>query len=325
MKKIFIILFSAVFIAGCSSDKESGGGSDIDYSGEMREFVISISEYAKSEVPGFIIIPQNGVPLVTEDEEGDGDPASEYLAAIDGIGQEDLFYGYDNDDEATPADEREYLIDYLDIAKDRGKRILVIDYCSTHSKIDDSYAQNYAKGYISFAAQERDLNIVATYPAAPYNADNDDITTLADAKNFLYIINPENFTTKGSFLTAVVGTAYDVVLVDLFFNDEQLTAADIASLKTKTGGGTRLVIAYMSIGEAEDYRFYWQDSWDNDPPSWLDEENPDWEGNYKVKYWKSDWQEIIYGKSSSYLDKIIAAGFDGVYLDIIDAYEYFED
>ncbi len=81
----------------------------------------------------------------------------------------------------------------------------------------------------------------------------------------------------------------------------------------------------MSIGEAEDYRYYWQDSWINNPPNWLEDENPDWEGNYKVRYWDKDWQSIIYGNDNSYLKKIINAGFDGVYLDIIDAFEYFEN
>jgi len=43
-----------------------------------------------------------------------------------------------------------------------------------------------------------------------------------------------------------------------------------------------------------------------------------------VKYWNQEWQGIIYKNYDSYLDKITAAGFDGVYLDIIDAFEYFE-
>lgn len=53
-------------------------------------------------------------------------------------------------------------------------------------------------------------------------------------------------------------------------------------------------------------------------------ENPDWPGNYKVKYWNEDWQKLIYKNNDSYLNKISTAGFDGVYLDIIDAFEYFE-
>ena len=35
--------------------------------------------------------------------------------------------------------------------------------------------------------------------------------------------------------------------------------------------------------------------------------------------------QIIYGNNNSYLEKILDAGFDGVYLDIIDAFEYFEN
>ena len=113
--------------------------------------------------------------------------------------------------------------------------------------------------------------------------------------------------------------------MDYFFNDEEFTALDIITLKTKNNSGTRLVISYMSIGEAENYRYYWKDDWKNNPPNWLEHENPNWEGNYKVRYWHKEWQSIIYGNDNSYLKKIIDAGFDGVYLDIIDAFEYFEN
>lgn len=44
-----------------------------------------------------------------------------------------------------------------------------------------------------------------------------------------------------------------------------------------------------------------------------------------VRYWEEDWQSVIYGSDGSYLRKILNAGFDGVYLDIIDAFEYFEE
>ena len=74
-----------------------------------------------------------------------------------------------------------------------------------------------------------------------------------------------------------------------------------------------------------EYRYYWQPSWKHRKPLWLAAENPEWKGNYKVKYWSAQWKRIIYGGAGSYVDRIIAAGFDGVYLDIIDAFEYFEE
>lgn len=315
----YISLLSILLLTMCSS-----GNGDPDYRGEMRQFVQNISLYAKQSDPDFIVIPQNGATLATLDGEADGEPAADYLNAIDGQGQEDLFYGYNNDDEATPSPETDYLIPFLDLEKSYSKQILAIDYCWTNSKIDDSYAQNNAKGYISFAAQDRALNMVATYPAVPYDSNTNNITALGDAKNFLYIINPENFASKTAFITAVDSTNYDAVIIDAFYNDTLLTSSDVNALKTKPAGNSRLVIAYMSIGEAENYRYYWQSSWSASPPAWLDDENPDWEGNYKVRYWYSSWQDIIYGNDSSYLKKILDAGFDGVYLDIIDAFEYYE-
>ena len=41
-----------------------------------------------------------------------------------------------------------------------------------------------------------------------------------------------------------------------FFNVDKLYKT-IEELKIKNNGGKRLVITYLSIGEAEDYRFYW--------------------------------------------------------------------
>ncbi|HUY00559.1 MAG TPA: endo alpha-1,4 polygalactosaminidase, partial [Candidatus Deferrimicrobium sp.] len=143
-------------------------------------------------------------------------------------------------------------------------------------------------------------------------------------QNFLYLINPSSFPNKTAFLDAIRATNYDLVLIDLFYEEEQLNQTEVASLKVKANGGARLVIAYMSIGEAEDYRYYWQSAWTTNPPSWVEEENPDWPGNYKVRYWDPDWQSIIYGNNESYVKKILDVGFNGVYLDIIDAFEYFE-
>lgn len=122
----------------------------------------------------------------------------------------------------------------------------------------------------------------------------------------------------------------DLVVVDYAADGSDETAftpADVARMTSRPGGGNKLLISYMSIGEAEDYRFYWNAAWKKPKtrPAWLDDENPDWEGNYKVRYWDPDWQRVIMGSSNGYLDRIIAAGFDGVYLDIIDAFEYWRD
>lgn len=296
-----------------------------NYRQDMRNFVQGISAYAKGIKTDFIVIPQNGHELLTEDGEKKGTPAAEYLNAINGVGREDLFYGYDEDNVPTPASERNYMLAFMDIAESNSVDVLVTDYCSTQSYMDDSYNQSNTRGYISFAADHRELDNIPAYPPNPFNVNTLNITSLAEAMNFLYLINPGLYSDKDAFLNAIRDTDYDIFIIDLFYDDPKaLTASEISSLKVKANGSTRLIIAYMSIGEAENYRYYWQSKWEANPPSWLVEENPDWPGNYKVRYWDKNWQNIIYGNDDSYLKKILDAGFDGVYLDIIDAYEYFE-
>ena len=324
MKAKVYFLVGILFLISCSDDEETPDYGDVDFRQEMRDFVIGISQYAKAEDADFVIIPQNGQELVSLNGEEDGSPSTTYLSAIDGVGREDLFYGYDDDNVATPESEKDYMVSFLDICENNDVEVLTTDYCWTESKMDDSYVQNAAKAYISFAAPDRELNVIPDYPATPYNVNTSDISTLSEAKNFLYLLNPDAFATKQAFIDALSETNYDAIIIDCFFDEVLLTASDIIQLKVKKNGGLRLVISYMSIGEAEDYRFYWQTAWNSTKPEWIEAENPDWEGNYKVRYWETDWQNIIYGNTAAYLDKILSSGFDGVYLDIIDAFEYFE-
>lgn len=298
---------------------------DIDFREEMRKFVIDLSAYAKNYDSDFIIIPQNGQELITDTGEGDGEPQTAYLEAIDATGRESMFYGYYDDDEATPEEDKQHLLGLCLTCEEHGVEVLAIDYCWTHEKMDDSYEVNETNGFISFAADERNLNNIPNYPAAPHNENSADITDISQAENFLYLINSEKFSDNQDFIDTVKETNYDVIVMDLCHNETPFTSDQIDQLKTKKDGGTRLVICYMSIGEAEDNRYYWDSSWKPGDPLWLDRENPDWKGNYKVRYWEPEWQDIIFGNDESYLKRIIDAGFDGVYLDIIDGFEYFEE
>lgn len=120
----------------------------------------------------------------------------------------------------------------------------------------------------------------------------------------------------------IAKTAFDLAVVSIAAagNSNEV----IPALK-ESEGGDKLILAYMSIGQAETYREYWQSEWADDPPAWLDEPDATWADDYWVRYWESEWQAIIYGTPESYLDKIMAMGFDGVYLDRVDAYQYFEE
>ena len=141
-----------------------------------------------------------------------------------------------------------------------------------------------------------------------------------DVDDYLYILQEIDLEEIGE-------TEFDLVILDYSLegdDESRFTFEEIARLKNSTGG--KLVLAYMSIGEAETYRWYWERKWDRngdgkpDPgaPSWLGPSNPEWPENYKVRYWEPEWKAVVY----DYMDRVVEAGFDGVYLDIIDAYEY---
>ncbi len=322
---LIVFSFLLIFVSNCKKEnKNNEPAINQQYRQEMRSFVQGISTWAKSIKPGFLIIPQNGVELVSQGVYDIGSPDINYIGAIDAIGQEDLFYGYVDDDIPTPSSERDYITTYLDMAKNLGVGILVTDYCSTPIRMDDSYYQNNLKGYISYAADHRELDNIPSHPLLPYNINTDTIDSISKTKNFLYLINPGQYSSKQDIINAIKTTNYDMIIMDCFFEGEEYTTSEINELKVKASGSTRLVVSYLSIGEAEDYRYYWDQNWITHPPEWLDQENNYWPGNYHVKYWEKQWQDIIFGNDNSYLKKIINSGFDGVYLDIIDGFEYYE-
>jgi cysteinyl-tRNA synthetase len=117
-------------------------------------------------------------------------------------------------------------------------------------------------------------------------------------------------------------TAYDLVVVSL---SAAGGSREVIEGLRQSPGGEKIVLCYMSIGQAEDYRFYWEREWYSNPPVWLDEADPDWAGDYWVRYWDPEWRAIIFGSPESYLDRILDLGFDGVYLDRVDAYVYYEE
>ena len=183
----------------------------------------------------------------------------------------------------------------------------------------------------------------------------------------------------------IAKSPYDLVVIDYSRDGSDkahFRPEEVAAMQRQAGGGRRILLAYLSIGEAEDYRAYWNKAWlepdladdkaqsyeakrdkldaekdqaeaRNDEravsrlekeldklaeelaalprrinsekaPPWLEEENPDWPSNFYVHFWEKGWQDLIFGNPDAFLDKILAAGFDGVYLDRVDAIYEFE-
>lgn len=326
MKKILCACVIGLITISCSNTEDVIlNPTDSFYRQKMRQFVIDLSQYSKSIKPQFKIIPQNGIQLCTIDGEITSVPSRNYLNAIDGISQEGLFYGYEIDDLATPQSISTYFKSYLNVSKNQGKTILITDYCASSLNVTNSYFENDQLGYVSFSANQRFLNSIPAFSNPIFHENNTAVTNLSDVKNFMLLLNFENFRSKADFINAITATNYDLVVMDLYFrNRTEFTISEINQIRNKANGGKRLVFSYVSIGEAEKYRYYWQPNWNTTPPSWLDSENPNWPGNYKVRYWEPEWQQIIYGNDASYVKKIMNSGFDGVYLDLVDAFWFYE-
>lgn len=280
---------------------------------KMKNFVVDIAQYARIQNPQFIVVPQNGVELAFNGLEINTGTDPSYINAINGLGIEALFYNKSLQKE----DER---INMLRILKN-SKTILSSELIKNDEDLINAYTKNNNEGFTCFVRQ--DINYHYTQiPSFIYNENSQTIYTLSDAKNYLYIINPENFTSKSDYLQALSETNYDLLLIDLFYNGEALNATEINSLKIKANGGSRLVLCYLNIGSAENYRYYWNENWNQKKPSWIKKRYAGYSDEFWVEFWHEDWQNIIYKNANSYLQKIINSSFDGVYLDNIEAYYF---
>ncbi|MCB1505352.1 MAG: endo alpha-1,4 polygalactosaminidase [Hyphomicrobiaceae bacterium] len=196
---------------------------------------------------------------------------------------------------------------------------------------------------------------------------------------------------QGFDLGVLVASPADILVLDESITGTSTgnsAAKILRKLQKKPDGSRRLVLAYMSIGEAEEYRSYWKPEWietaapeESEPdktaenattgkpgthtaeagedtkhadarqvphasgpggkapadatepeprpdrwpssaaPPWLGDENESWSGNFAVRYEHPDWQAIFLEGDKSYLARLIAEGFDGVYLDRVDAFD----
>ncbi|MCX7787720.1 MAG: endo alpha-1,4 polygalactosaminidase [Spirochaetes bacterium] len=126
-------------------------------------------------------------------------------------------------------------------------------------------------------------------------------------------------------LSGIERSAYDLVVMDYSKNGSEGTTWSSAEIRrVKESGSGKILLAYLSIGEAESHRSYWESSWIPGNPSWLGKEVSVTDGRprrFNVKYWSSEWQKVL----KNLLERMISQGFNGVLLDGCDAYIYWSD
>lgn len=112
-------------------------------------------------------------------------------------------------------------------------------------------------------------------------------------------------------LDQLAGSKFDLAIVELSRdgNSDWFRADEIAAVKA-TG---KQVLAYFEIGAIEEYRPEW-----SQVPADLKLGPVDgWPDEQYVKYWDERWWPIVQGR----IDRALAAGFTGCYLDMVVTYE----
>ncbi len=153
------------------------------------------------------------------------------------------------------------------------------------------------------------------------------VAALENVKTWMYQIQGLD---SSSALQKLATSDYDLLVLEPTNTVKESERFDVAGMvaQMKRSRPDRLVLAYIDIGEAEDYRSYWKSSWRKPKgnkrghPSFIVAEDPDdWSGNYPVNFWDRRWKKLMITGSNSALQNAIDAGFDGVYLDWVEAYD----
>lgn len=311
MKKIVLcgitILFTLLFSVtdGLAQDKKTKTAGK-----KMQNFIIEISSHAKKDKPDFLVIPQNAPELAYDECLPSNSMNLRFMNAIDGFGIEELFFDGD-----SIFDNYRYKM-LKEIVKT--KAVLVSEVIDNPKNVENAIRKNSEEGFVCFPRSKENYH----YSIIPeiHNENSQDISSIKDVQNYLYLINSKNFDSKKDFIDTINQTNFDLIIIDSYYLSFPFTDAEIESLKVKKNGGKRLVIAYMNIGAAENWRNYWKPEWKLGNPKWLKKPYEGYENEIFVEYWNPQWQKIILKDSDSYLQKIINANFDGVYLDNVEAF-----
>ena len=303
-KYILLLLFSMSYFSFSATNNV--------YKERMRDFIKELRSNTDKEK---IIITQNGNELYFKNGKIDND----FFPLTDGTTQESLYYGDPlRFNVPTAKGLKNELLELTVPIRKKGKPVFIINYGKGQKKRnflkkEDSKTKFVSELLPSFNADKLYQTI------EDYN--DEDINSLNEVKNFLCLLNPKDFSNIDEYYQALKNTNYDLLLIEVSHNNIFFTKEQIEELKIKHNGGKRIVIAYLSIGEAENYRVYWKKKWNKKKPNWIVKENESWEGNYIVKYWSPEWKNII----KEYKKKLDEIGVDGYLLDTVDSYQYFEE
>jgi cysteinyl-tRNA synthetase len=285
---------------------------------EMRSLVQGISSYARDRDPDFIVVVANGEDLAIDG----GRTAKGFLASIDGVAREDLYFGSGGLDIPTPWSRIESMASRLNVSKDAGKVVMAVDRCSQPGYIWDASKWAESMGFLYYASNTDDMDTIPDYPADPHGANRGNVSSLSQARNLVVLAATNGHDSRAEYLESLRQTNFDVLVIDAFYNKTPLTTQEVNSLRVKKDGGTRLVVAVVGLGQVDERQAVWKEQYVYQPPGWLGKDVTGEDGKHWVKYWEKDWRNVLFKSEGSWLDQVLDLGFDGVYLLGGDAHKF---
>lgn len=304
-------------------------GKLTDFREEMRNLITNIAKFARSQNPGFVIMTHNGLGLLEKIDEVDKRkvfPARGYMLTLDAIMQDGLHYGHEAFGKPTGKEAKAEFDRLLDLVKRNRIKLLTVDFTKDRKAVDEVLRQSQSKGYLPFVAHKplAELNSLPPYPSRPFLENGNHILSMDKAKNYIYLTDSTAFGLEVEFALEMHDTNYDMLVVDVFHGRKPFSRRAIETLKYKKLGSRRLVLARMDIGTAASYRYYWKPGWQSGSPSWITAPYPTDPDRFFVEYWRPEWHKLLYGDPKSFTYGLIAQGYDGVVLESVEAYRFFE-
>lgn len=213
------------------------------------------------------------------------------------------------------------LVYAVDALRRQGRSILSIENCKTQKDVDAAYKGAERDRVLSYAAIN-DEDLTHLQKGHPRGENAQPVIAITGARNWMPLLRADRFGNKATWLMAMERTNHDAMLIDVAHRgSDPLTKDEVKRLRFKELGSPRLMLAVLPLGKAQDWRWYWQKGWEAGDPPFLFAPDHDDPGSFVTDLADPKWKEML-GK---YLAGIMELGFDGVVLDDLDTYLWFEE
>jgi hypothetical protein len=305
-----------------------------DVRAELRAIVQELSRYARTRQPGFAILARGGAPLAFRTRRaavleaaraaraghgelepdspaaGIGEPASGFLAAIDGFVIDGQFCG-----EPPVSDE-----DMVRLA-DLNMVLASIDHCASPDIADEARRRARTAGVLIHADTDPQGRLDTIPTGRPWGENSDNITDPQQARSILVLEDASAFGDVSLLIGALRETNHDILVLDPFvLGEKALAAQHVRELRYKKLGARRLVMASFDVGYANADEYYWKPTWDLGDPRWLSATALGRPGAHFTEFWDPAWKKQL----GEYFVAVMDLGFDGVMIDGLDAFKRWE-